>query len=133
MSSAADGVGLLELDFLHPSEAKKLVHARQNIGLGHLRKLSVARVHQHQKRALPTHFAIRVGDFSGQSPVCQLLTHNFTPMDGKVSFQTPFSAYAVLEHLGDETRQPLRLEGTLSGFACSFFAARAASSYILAQ
>lgn len=104
MSSAANGVRLLELDFLYPSEAKKLVHARQNIGLGHLRKLSVAGVYQHQKRTLPTHFAISVGDLSGQSPVCQLFTHNFTPMDRKVSFQTPFSAYTVLEHLGDETR-----------------------------
>lgn len=133
MSAATNGMRLLELDFLHASKAEKLVHARQNIALKHLRKLSVARVHQHQKRAFPAHFAVGVGNLSGQGPVGQIFAHNLPPMDREVSFQTPLSAHTVLQHLGDEPRQSLRLEGTLSGFARSFFAARPASSYIVAQ
>ena len=121
------------MDFLHPSEAQELIHTRQHVRLRHLRKLGIGRIDQNQKCPFPAHFTIGVGNFSREGPACQLLTHHFSPVQSQIGFQTALSANTILEHLGDEARQTLRLVRTLGGFARSFFAARAASSYIVGQ
>ena len=121
------------MDFLYPSEAQKLIYTGQNIRLRHLRELGIGGVYHDQKRAFPPHFPVGVGDPSGQGPVGQLLAHDLAPVQRQIRFQTALAPQPVLEHLGDQPGQPLRLEGPLGGLARSFFAALAASSYILAQ